>query len=212
MDPEFWRGKWRDGQLGWHQPAAHPMLARHLPALDLPAGARVFVPLCGKSLDLHWLRANGFRVAGAELVETAVEQLFSELGLEPEVRRLGPVTRYAAEMVEVFAGDLFALDRATLGHVDAVYDRAALVALPAETRPAYAAHVTALAGGAPQLVITFDYDPRRMEGPPFAVPEHEVRALYPAYDAAPLESAELAGGLKGFCPATETAWRLTARG
>lgn len=209
MEADFWRRKWRDDQLGWHQPAAHPMLVRHVGALGLAEGARVFVPLCGKSLDVHWLLRQGYRVAGAELVETAVAQLFAELGLEPEIHDVGLLKRYRADGIDVFAGDLFALEGEVLGAVDAVYDRAALVALPPETRPAYAAHVAALASRAPQLLITFDYDQSRMEGPPFSVPAEEVRALYaPAYRAAPLETAEVAGGLKGVCPALETAWSL----
>lgn len=212
MDAEFWRAKWRDGQLGWHQPEAHPMLVRHLSALGLQEGARVFVPLCGKTLDIHWLLAAGLRVAGAELVEAAVEQLFAELGATPDVAAAGHLKRYSVEGLDVFVGDLFALDAATLGPVDAVYDRAALVALPPETRPRYAAHVAAITDAAPQLAVTFEYDQSRMDGPPFAVPEEEVRALYDAaYDVARLEAAELDGGLKGLSPASETAWRLTPR-
>lgn len=210
MEADFWRRKWRDNELGWHRSSANPMLVRHFPALGLKPGARVFVPLCGKTLDIHWLLAKGFRVAGAELVESAVEQLFSELGVAPAIDEVGALRRYGGEGVEVFVGDLFGLAPETLGTVDAVYDRAALVALPAEVRPGYVAHVAAITARAPQLLLTFDYDQSLMDGPPFSVTDEEVRGLYAgAYDAAPLESAEVEGGLKGFCPAMERAWRLT---
>ena len=212
MDGDFWRQKWRDEQIAFHQPAAHPMLVAHFAALGLREGARVFVPLCGKSLDIGWLLGAGFRVAGAELVETAVEQLFAELGLEPEITDAGALKRYAAERIDIFVGDIFKLDAGTLGPVDAVYDRAALVALPAAMRQAYAAHVAAITARAPQLLITFDYDQSRMEGPPFAVAEGEVRGLYEGvYDVVLLANAEVAGGLKGMCPAIETGWALKAR-
>lgn len=213
MDGDFWRRRWRDGQLGWHQPKAHPMLVRHVAALGIPEGARVFTPLCGKTLDIRWLLANGFRVAGAELVESAVADLFAELGVEPAVTEAGPLKRYSAERIDVFVGDLFDLTADALGPADAVYDRAALVALPAAVRPAYAAHVAAITARAPQLLVTFDYDQSLMEGPPFSLGEAEVRRLTAgAYHAAVLESAELAGGLKGSVPTMETAWLLTARG
>lgn len=209
MDADFWRLRWRDGQTGWRQATAHPMLARHFPALGVAPGARVFVPFCGDSVDVGWLLAAGCRVAGAELVESAVQRLFENFGVEPRVESLGALKRYAGEGIDVFVGNLFDLAASDLGAVDAVYDRAALVALPAETRPAYAAHVTALAGRAPQLLISFDYDQDRMPGPPFSVPDGEVRTLYGAdYDLEKLESAEVEGGLKGLCPASETAWRL----
>jgi thiopurine S-methyltransferase len=138
-----------------------------------------------------------------------VAQLFGELAVEPRIEPAGALARWSGGGAEIFVGDLFALAPETLGAVDAVWDRAALVALPAETRPAYAAHLSALAAGAPQLLVTFDYDQALMEGPPFSVTEEEVRALYGrTHEVALLESAAVEGGLKGFCPAVERAWRL----
>lgn len=212
MDLEFWRQKWREERQGWRQGQANPMLVRNLEALALPESARIFVPLCGDSVDVLWLLAEGFRVAGAELVEDAVRKLFEGAGLEPEISEAGRLKRFAGERLEVFAGDLFALDAGTLGSVDAVYDRAALVALPPETRTSYATHVAGITASAPQLLIAFGYDQSAMAGPPFSVPEGEVRTLYGGGFAVDrLESAGVAGGLKGVCPATETAWRLTPR-
>ncbi len=210
MDGDFWRAKWRNEELGWHRATPNPMLVRHVSALGLRTGARVFVPLCGKTVDIGWLRDNGCRVVAVELVESAVKQLFAGLGLAPEIRSDGALKRYVADGVDVFVGDLFDLDAAALGEVDAVYDRAALVALPPETRVAYAARLAAITVRAPQLLVTFDYDQNAMNGPPFSVTDAEVAALYGvAYDVERLQSAEVEGGLKGFCPATETVWSLT---
>lgn len=212
MESEFWRRKWRDDRQGWRQPAPNPLLIRHFDALELSEGARVFVPLCGDSVDIGWLLGRGFRVAGAELVESAVERLFASLGLTPSVTEAGRLKRFTSEGLDLFVGDLFDLDADALGPIDATYDRAALVALPPETRPRYAAHVSAITARAPQLLITFDYDQSQMEGPPFSVPEREVRYLYEKiFEVGRLEDAEVDGGLKGFCPATETVWRLSPR-
>jgi len=212
MDAEFWHGRWQQGQIGFHQAETNALLKRNLPALGLPQGARLFVPLCGKTRDIHWLRANGFQVAGAELSLLAVEQLFAEQGLVPNISTVGSLQRHEAEGLTIFAGDIFALDRQTLGHVDAVYDRAAVVALPAATRTLYAAHLRAMTGDAPQIVITFDYDQSKMEGPPFSVNEAEMRRLYEgAYRLTNLESRDVEGGLKGLCPARECLWLLQPR-
>jgi len=212
MDAEFWHGRWRQGAIGFHQAETNALLTRHLPALGLPQGARLFVPLCGKTRDIHWLRANGFQVAGAELSPLAVEQLFAELGIEPRISMAGSLQRHEAEGLTIFAGDIFALDRETLGHVDAVYDRAAVVALPPATRTLYASHLRAMTGGAPQIVITFDYEQSSMEGPPFSVSEAEMRRLYAdAYRLTHLESRDVEGGLKGLCPARECLWLLQPR-
>lgn len=213
MEQDFWRSKWRANELGWHRESPNPMLVAHVSALGLEPGARVLVPLCGKTLDIGWLIENGFRVVGVELVESAVVELFAGLGVEPRIDDVGPMRRFSAEGVDVFVGDLFDLDAAALGAVGGVWDRAALVAMPSDLRPAYAKQICALAGSAPQLLITFVYDEALMTGPPFSVLPGEVEALYGgACGITMLEDAEVEGGLKGFCPAREQVWLLAPNG
>ena len=125
-------------------------------------------------------RSPGFTVAGVELSRLAVEQFFAERGLTPAVSQAGQLERFSAEGVTLFVGDIFDLDRDTLPAVDATYDRAALVALPAPLRPRYAAHLIELTSSAPQLLVTFEYDQTRRPGPPFSVMEAEVREHYGA--------------------------------
>jgi thiopurine S-methyltransferase len=209
MDRDFWLARWRDNQIGFHEGAPNALLVAHLATLGVPAGGRIFVPLCGKSYDMHWLRAEGFTVVGAELSRLAVEQFFAELGLPPVVTLVGRLERFEAEGVTVFVGDIFELDRDALGAVDAIYDRAALVALPAPLRERYAAHLIELTGAAPQLLVTFEYDQTRQPGPPFSVLEAEVRAHYGAtYRLERAEVREVQGGLKGVCPAQESVWLI----
>lgn len=213
MDASFWRQKWERNEIGFHQSKPNPHLVRFFSALRLPEGSRVFVPLCGKTLDLHWLLANGYRVAGAELSETAVRQLFAELAIEPEITPLDTIHRYSAEGIDIFAGNIFDLSRDELGRVDAVYDRAALVALPDATRPRYTAHLTELSDHAPQLLVCFEYDQSRMDGPPFSISKEEVERHYQeSYHLEQLASVEVPGGLKGKFPAQENVWRLQRSG
>lgn len=209
MQADFWHRQWRNGHIGFHKTEVNPMLTAHWPQLQLTRGQRVFVPLCGKTLDIGWLLANGYRVAGIELNETAVQQLFDGLGLMPAVVSQGPLKHYHADNIDIFAGDLFALDEAVLGPVDAVYDRAALVALPNIMRPRYTAHLRALTHNAPQLLICFEYDQQRMEGPPFSIPPAEVEQHYGAdYGLTQLDHHTVDGGLKGQVEASEHAWLL----
>src|SRR5690349_18438288 len=128
MDAGFWHERWETNDIAFHKNEANPLLVRCFAALSLSKGSRVFVPLCGKTLDIHWLLSEGFRVAGAELSKVAIEQLFTELGVEPKVSRDGEVDHYSATNIDVFVGDIFQLSSEVLGPVDAVYDRAALVA------------------------------------------------------------------------------------
>lgn len=212
MEEQFWHERWQSNATAFHEGRPNELLQRHLPALGLPQGARILVPLCGKSRDLHWLLAQGYRVAGVELSRLAVEQLFAELGTTPRIATDGALARWEADGLVLHVGNLFALDPAALGTVDAIYDRAALVALPEPMRRDYAAHLVALAPGAPQLLISFEYDQALLAGPPFAVTEAEITRLYGAsHHVACLERRAVPGGLKGICPAEEAAWLLTPR-
>ena len=209
MDAQFWHDRWHEGRLGFHEGRVNRMLEAHIGALGLGEGARVFLPLCGKAVDIPWLLSRGYRVAGAELSEIAVRDLFEEMDVVPKVTEAGAHRCYAAGGVEIFVGDIFALTADMLGAVDAVYDRAALVALPEDMRRRYAAHLADLTGAAPQLLVTFEYDQAAMEGPPFSVDEAEVARCHGArFSATVLADREVPGGLKGIVPAREKAMLL----
>lgn len=212
MDADFWLDRWRRNAIGFHESQANPLLVAHLAALAVPAGGRIFVPLCGKSLDIRWLLSRGHEVAGAELSEIAVQQLFAGLGVTPSATKIRQITRYSAPGIDIFQGDIFELSRSDLGPVHAAYDRAALIALPAPMRMRYASHMQRLTHHARQLIICLNYEQRLLAGPPFSVDGAEVARLYQiAFDLRLLGSAAVVGGLKGECPATEEVWLLTPR-
>ena len=210
MNPEFWQEKWQKREIAFHQAAANPLLVSWFNQLALAPGASVFLPLCGKSLDIHWLLAQGYRVIGAELSEMAVQELFAELGLTPAVSSAGTLQHYQADKLQVFVGDIFQLSKNTLGPVAAIYDRAALVALPDAMRQRYAQHLVTLSQAAPQLVICFEYDQTQLPGPPFSVDSSEMHNLYSkVYSLNCLEKLDVQGGLKRKCQASEVGWLLT---
>lgn len=165
-------------------------MRKWLPELQLPPAAAVFVPLCGKSVDLLWLRTQGHHPVGVELSPLAAEALFRENRLPAPQRSLRDgLQLYETDSLSLWCGDFFALRPVHLGSVRGAYDRAALIALPPEKRPAYAAHMKALLGnGASVLLVALEYEQGQMEGPPFSVAEDEVRALFePAFQVGLLE-------------------------
>lgn len=188
MDAQFWHERWQTGQIGFHQPDYHPALLTAWPALGIAAGGRVFVPLCGRSLDMVWLAARGHPVVAIELSRIAVEGFFRHVGLEPARDRSGALERWRAGPFELLCGDFFDLEPAQLAGVAGWYDRAALVALPAAMRRRYVERLAALLEpGARGLLITHDYDQAEMDGPPFSVPPVEVEALFSRdFDVAPM--------------------------
>jgi len=143
------------------------------------------------------------------LSKIAIEQLFAELGLKPAISQAGKLEHYRAANLDVFVGDLFDLTREQLGKVAAVYDRAALVALPEAIRPRYTAHLMDITNHAPQLLICYEYQQRLMDGPPFSIRNQEVERHYRAYfELTLLTSVNVPGGLKGKCTANEHVWLL----
>jgi len=179
MDTQFWLERWESCQTGFHQQQVNSYLQRYWSTLGLEAGSRVMVPLCGKSLDMLWLEAQGYRVIGIELSRVAAESFFTENGLTPEVHTEQNCIRYTHGNTELLCGNFFKLTTKDTGKIDAFYDRAALIALTAEQRPAYANRLAQLTGSStPGLLITLDYKQSEMHGPPFAVPEEEVALLF----------------------------------
>ena len=179
MNPDFWHQRWQEHQIGIHQAAPTPLLVEHWPALGVAPGAQVFVPLAGKSLDMLWFAAQGYRVLGVELSQIAVERFFAEHGLQPDIRDTKYGRHYAAGGIAIVNGDAFGLDADALRGCAAVFDRAALIALPPELRVRYANALYAkLPAGCRGLLVTLDYPQHEREGPPFAVPEAEVQSLF----------------------------------
>ena len=209
MDSSFWLQKWEKNEIGFHKSEANPVLVKYFAELSLLKGSRVFVPLCGKTLDISWLLSKGYRVAGAELAEMAVEQLFDELGVKPKISRIGKTSLYSAKDIDIFVGNIFDVSGEMLGSVDAIYDRAALVALPEEIRNRYTVHLKEITDKASKLLVTFEYDRNLMEGPPFSISKEEVDRHYSdSYDLSFLASNDVVGGLKGKCAAKENVWLL----
>jgi thiopurine S-methyltransferase len=179
MDPIFWHTRWQNNEIGFHQPVYLDLMVEHWPKLGIAAGSQVFVPLCGKSLDMVWLAEQGYRVIGAELSELAVDEFFAERGLISHTDTAGPFRVKRAGPYELWCGDIFALPREALANVAGIYDRASLVAFPPQMQERYASALCAMVPEtAPMLLITLDYDQAQMDGPPFAVPRGQVQRLY----------------------------------
>src|SRR4249919_61379 len=193
MQPDFWHQRWQDNQIGFHQDKPTPLLVKHWPAIGMPVGAKIFVPLAGKSLDMVWFASQGYRVLGVELSSLAIKQFIAEYGVVPEVRETKYGTHYLAGAVEVICGDVFSLDAQALADCSVVFDRAALIALPPGLRKRYVRELySLLPQGCRGLLITLEYPEGEKNGPPFSVSESEVRDLYgPDWDVEVLERRDI---------------------
>ncbi len=182
MKKDFWLERWDRDEIGFHQNEINPYLLQYWEKLGARAGDAVFVPLSGKSLDMLWLRDQGHPVLGVELSPVAVSAFFEENKLAAEIIKHEQFDQYTANEIHILCGDFFDLSAAEMAQVNAVYDRASLVALPPEMRERYARQLMdMLPAGTAILLIAFDYPQEQMPGPPFAVSVSEVETLYSQY-------------------------------
>ncbi|MFT6914683.1 MAG: thiopurine S-methyltransferase [Motiliproteus sp.] len=227
MDANFWHQRWQHQQIAFHQQLVNPLLSRYWPALGLQPGAPVLVPLCGKSLDMLWLLDQGHPLVGVELSKLAVETFFEENSLQPSACQQGALQGWKVDELTLLCGDFFALTPGSEGRAEdgtesgseegfaAIYDRAALIALPPSMRDAYIDKLVSLLRPDGQiLLITLEYPPEERQGPPFSISEAEVVARFSErfsiekLDSEVLTRASADFSRRGLLGSQETVFRL----
>jgi thiopurine S-methyltransferase len=192
LKSEFWHDRWKKGQTGFHNAEVNARLIEYWSELGTPQNAPVFVPLCGKSLDLNWLKERGHPVVGVELSPIAVDDFFTDSEISPTRSPSGPLELYSADHFEIYRGDFFDLGPAEVASTRACYDRGSIVALPPELRVRYAEHLTKiLPREMTILLLIVEYDQSKMSGPPHSVPPEEIERLFsPAFEIKTLSSSD----------------------
>ncbi len=178
MDAEFWHKLWDSNEIGFHNKDVNELFLNNFSKLNFKKNSRVFIPLCGKTVDIKWLLDNSYSVVAIELNENAIKELFSSLQLETSIKKMGSLTLYSAKNIDIFVGDIFELNQSILGKVDIIYDRGAIVALPTTMRQEYTSLLVNITQNTPQLIISYEYDQNLMEGPPFSVKESQLKEYY----------------------------------
>ena len=179
MQSDFWIDLWERNETRFHQTEVNPVLESVWPTLGIPPERGVLVPLCGKSLDMRWLEAQGHQVWGVEIAEKPIVEFFTDAGEEPVFGNGINIDHYRGARTIIYHGDYLQLQTPDVRGAGAVYDRAALVALPEEQRAHYVDHILRIIPEkAVILLLTIEYDQSLHPGPPFSVDEAEVNRLY----------------------------------
>jgi thiopurine S-methyltransferase len=187
MDRDFWLNRWNENQIGFHVKGVNSLLVKFWPKIIPFSSGKVLVPLCGKSEDLRWLAEQGHDVVGVELSLIAAKSFAAEQQVVFTEMHEPPFTVLRGEHITYYVGDFFDFNREKEGGFGLLYDRAALIALPPVMRSAYARHLLSLTEpGVQGLLVALEYDPSQMHGPPFTVPEAEVRNLFPSVECTKL--------------------------
>ena len=219
MEHKFWLDRWEAQEIGFHQAESNPWLMRHWASLGVRESSSVFVPLCGKSLDMRWIEQRGHPVVGVELSGIAIDAYFFEGGETVAPETQGALVRYRGRGTTIYGGDFFELTAAELRGAEGVFDRGALVALPPEMRGRYADHLLRVVpDGSHILLVVLEYDQAIVSGPPFAVLRAEVESLYgercsiERLDEATVERLPPHMIARGLTTAVEAAYHLVKRG
>jgi thiopurine S-methyltransferase len=193
VDNQHWLDRWREDRIGFHEASVNGHLRDCLPRLAPPPGSKVFLPLCGKALDMLWIAEQGYDVIGVELSQIAVEAFFEENSIACQRNEYGSFKLYESPGIRLLQGDFYDLQAEQLQGCSLVYDRAALIALEQEDRPRYYHHMLSIMPpGCNMLLITLQYDQAEMRGPPFSVPTDEIMQQYQdAFSIELLTSADI---------------------
>ena len=212
-----WHSHWTRKTPGFHEGRVNTYLQQFLPSYHLQPGDRIFMPLCGKAVDILWLSLQGFRVIGVELSKVAIESFFEESALDFAKVQHGKLVKYEAPNITLYLGDFMDIQADHLTGCKLVYDRASIVAIESFNRGVYKRKILEIIpAGIPMLLVTLDYNQKMMKGPPFSVPVSDIKQLYqPEYRLELLQTSEqIAERPKwrdlGLQSLLESALRLTA--
>jgi len=174
-----WLERWRKGTTGWHRSDINPQLIENINQLSEARTQKIFVPLCGASLDMKYLVDQGFHVVGVELSSLAIDRFFNENQIEYKVSKVEEFDLYQGKNIDIYCGDFFKLKKDYLYDASCVYDRAALIALNPDLQKRYVGHLKEiLPNSAKILLLTMFYPQNEMEGPPFSVGDNNVEDLF----------------------------------
>ena len=186
MEADFWQDKWVNNLIGFHQTDYHPwldLIAKH------KNNAHLFVPLCGKSLDMWPLAQRYDKLAAAELSEIAFVDFFKEAKLQPQVYSKGLYNRYSLQRspfdISIWQGDYFGLtnQQLAIGQQVDIFDRAAMIALPALMRDDYVSQLKTLFKHATLFLLTLEFDQQELSGPPFSIDETVIEQSFSFADS-----------------------------
>ncbi|CAK8674631.1 unnamed protein product [Clavelina lepadiformis] len=177
----YWRNLWKNDQAWFHMSDAHPDMLKFQDQF-LRDNCRVYVPLCGKSVDLKYLADKGHEVVGCEFCETAILQFFEEQSIKYE-RYQHPTAPYEIfkatdKNITIYKGDFFALGSSIMGKVDAIWDRGSFVAIDPSRRREYADVIyDVINADGKYLLYSVEYE-GNISSTPYNVQEQEIDDIF----------------------------------
>ncbi|KAK7495851.1 hypothetical protein BaRGS_00012841 [Batillaria attramentaria] len=139
MQPDDWIKEWNDGNITFHKTYIHPLLEKYLDKMmNGRENMKIFFPLCGKALDMKWLADKGHTVVGVEAAQKAIEEFFTEQGLnyttEDAPACNGKLFQSEDKRLRLYCCDFYGFSQDVEGQFGGIWDRAALEAINRQDR------------------------------------------------------------------------------
>jgi thiopurine S-methyltransferase len=195
MQHDFWHQCWENNTIGFNQDDVHPFLIKHFAQFYTKELHTIFVPFCGKTIDMLWLQQFG-TIDGAELSQIACHDFYRDHNLSYQTQTFNEqLTVFNSKNITLWQGDIFNLTPQIINKTfDCIYDRAALIALPKLMRQQYVNHLKLwLTEGTQLFLVSLEYPATEMSGPPFSVPDSEVKQLFADCDINLIDEIDLTG-------------------
>ena len=211
MVEQQWLERWQTGNTSFNMSEPNELMIQYFSVLALQANDTVLVPLCGASIDMRYLLEQGYRVIGSELSEIACQQFFLENKLYYDKMQDANFTVYKGDNITLFCGDFFSLTPEHTGKINAIYDRAALIALPADERDSYAAKLQELMPDFDLFLLSVTHD--SADGPPFSICKDKIEHVFSTIELTELASSTQTNTIdlllsRGLVNVKEIAYRL----
>ncbi|XP_033756355.1 probable thiopurine S-methyltransferase [Pecten maximus] len=138
-----WLNNWEGDCTPWHMSDVHEGLARYYKVLvNKPSVQnKIFLPLCGKSVDIKWLADRGNEVVGVEAAEMGLVEFFAEQNIEYSVEAAasvkGKLFRSRDNKIRLYCCDIFDFSASVECGFSGVWDRGSIEALEFEDRKRY---------------------------------------------------------------------------
>ena len=180
MEKTYWLNRWKAGKTQFNQPTPHRFLIKHFKTLSLQPQEQVFVPLCGKSIDMTWLMQQNQQVIGVEISPLAIADFLKENKLHTTSFGEGLFQVHQNASCTLYNGDIFNLTSQQLSEIKAVYDRGCLTALPPKTlRGQYVDWLKAtIPLNTKILLIVIQHGASEINEPPFSTSFEEVNLCF----------------------------------
>jgi len=182
LNPSDWIKAWDADYVPFHKQAPHTGLLKH-ETLLLPKLSSVFIPLCGKTVDMKYLSDKGHKVVGLEISEKGILEFFKDNELSYSRKRHStlPFDVFQADGADItiYMGDMFEATSQLLGTFDAIWDRASYISINVDERPKYRGIMaTLLKPEGIWLLNCYEYDLSKYRGRPNSIEEDEIMQTF----------------------------------